>query len=179
MKPISPLRIGVNQGAAVSAGVPILSFDIYAKSVRILAPSSSDQATATVTVNGDGTITATQNNLAAGQWHTNPASGLGASYWIILTASSGTLTSGTSGSRVQLTNGTTWTAATSGSSSLRRNQFTGTFEIWDASVAGNLMSSGIIVIEAEVQASQAYVPGTDNDFTLTDGYLDLNGAVQK
>lgn len=179
MKPISPMRIGANQGAAVSAGLPISSFDIYAKSVRILSPSSSDQATATVTVNGDGTITATQNNLASGQWHTNPASGLGASYWIILTPSSGTLTSGTSGSRVQLTNGTTWTAATSGTGSLRRNQFIGVFQIWDAASAGNMVSTGTMTIEAEVQASQAYTPGGGGGFDITDGYLDLNGAVQQ
>lgn len=134
---------------------------------------TTTQATASISVNSDGTTTVSYYGDAPA-WHNAPAAGLGASFWANVTLTTGTVTSGTTGSRVQLTNGATWTLATTGSGAIRTKNVTGTFEIWDAATLGNMVSSGTFVMNASVEASQSnggsdgggkifIDPGTDGD----------------
>jgi hypothetical protein len=112
------------------------------------------QATASISINSDGTTTVSYygDNPA---WHNSPAAGLGASFWALVAVATGSVTSGTVGSRVQLTNGATWTAVTSGSGAIRTKNVTGTVELWDAFSGGNMVSSGTFALNASVEASQS------------------------
>jgi hypothetical protein len=112
------------------------------------------QATASISVNSDGTTTVYYYGDAPA-WHNAPAAGLGASFWALVTLTTGTVTSGTVGARVQLTTGATWTAVTTGSGAIRTKTVSGTFEIWDAATLGNLVSSGTFDLNASVEASQS------------------------
>ena len=108
----------------------------------------SDQATASFSLNSDGTATAI--NGSPSYWYDPITAGIGASYWAIVTITSGSVTSGTVGSRVQLTAGHTWTCTTTGSRAVRRNFAEGTIEIYDAATLGNLIASGTFLVSAEV-----------------------------
>ncbi len=121
------------------------------------------QATASISVNPDGTCTAYYYGDAPA-WHNAPAAGLGASFWALVALTTGSVTSGTVGSRVQLTNGHTWTAVTTGSGAIRTKTVAGTFEIWDAASGGNMVSSGTFALNASVEASQSNDAGGGVDF---------------
>jgi hypothetical protein len=66
---------------------------------------------------------------------------------------SGSVTSGTTGSRVALTSGATWTVVTTGAGLVRFKVATGTIEIWDAASLGNLKASGTFSLSATVDNS--------------------------
>jgi hypothetical protein len=110
------------------------------------------QATASVSLNSNGTVTVYAYGDGSA-WHNIPAAGLGASYWAIVTLTTGTLTSGTSGSRVSLTAGQTWSVTTAGSSTVRTKSAVGTIQIWDAASAGNMVSSGTFELYATIEAA--------------------------
>lgn len=136
------------------AAAPLSSFNVSAKTLKTVVTTSTDQSTASLSFNSDGTVTGTESNLGAGTWHSNPAAGLGTSYWVIVTITSGAVTSGTVGSRVQLTGGTSWTATTTGTATRRIKSVVGTFELWDAASGGNMVSSGTLTLDAQVEASE-------------------------
>jgi hypothetical protein len=73
--------------------------------------ASPTTATASLTLNSNGTITTTGNTSSAGSnWYTPTTGGIGSSYWAMLTVNSGTApTSGTAGSVLFLNGGETWT----------------------------------------------------------------------
>lgn len=155
------------------AAAPISAFNIGAQSILVTSATSSEQATASLFMNSNGTITATNTNLGSGAWHSNPADGLGVSYWVIVNITSGAVSTGTTGSRVQLTSGTGWTAVTAGTASLRRKYIVGTFEIWDAATLGNMVSSGTFTMDAQVEAASSVTGGSDPyDDGLGDTRLD-------
>lgn len=152
---LSPLNIAADRGIASVAG-------------------STVQATVSVTLNGDGTITYAGTG-SPGSWHTDPAAGLGASFWAIVTISSGSVTTGTVGSRVALTSGQAWTVTTTGTDSVRTKTAVGTIELWDAAAAGNKVSEGTFSLLAQVQATSTVGGGSggggivqDVDYTFQD-----------
>lgn len=109
----------------------------------------TDQATASFSLNSDGTATAVNNGSPA-FWYDPITAGIGASYWVIVTITSGSVTSGTVGSRVSLSAGQTWTVTTTGTGSVRNKEAVGTIAIYDAASGGNLLASGSFRLYAEV-----------------------------
>jgi hypothetical protein len=150
LKPITPMLIGLG------AAAPLATFNVSAASVIVTQSTSSAQATASAMFNTDGTVTCSVTSLGAGAWHSNPASGLGNSYWVTFTPTTGTVTTGTISTRIQLSANTAWTALTTGTGISRRKYVTGTFEIWDAASAGNMVSTGTLTLDAQVEASGSY-----------------------
>ena len=128
--------------------------NVYAYTNIVDYVGTTNQATASITLNSDGTVTLSAFGDGA-TWHNEPASGLGASFWAIVTLTSGTLTSGTTGSRVALTNGQSWTITTTGSSSLRTKNVLGTIQLWDAAAAGTMVSSGTFKLDAKIEANRS------------------------
>lgn len=112
----------------------------------------TDQATASFSLNSDGTATASNDGSPA-FWYDPITAAIGNSYWAIVTITAGSVTSGTVGSRVQLTAGHTWTVVTTGSGLVRTKVATGTIAIYDASVGGNLLASGSFSLSATVDNS--------------------------
>lgn len=151
----NPLNIAADRGIATVAG-------------------STTQATVSVTLNSDGTITYIGAG-SPGSWHTDPAAGLGSSFWAIVTLTSGAVTTGTVGSRVSLASGAGWTVTTSGTDSVRTSTAVGTIELWDAASGGNKVSEGTFNLLAQVQATSTVSGGTgggglvkDTDYTFQD-----------
>jgi len=81
--------------------------------------NTSGSVTASFTLNSNGTCSATaapitdEANYPA-NWATSTTTGIGSSYWARVTVTSGSLTSGTTGSWVQLSSNTTWSKNTTG-----------------------------------------------------------------
>jgi len=147
MKPYNVLRLGEDLPTGV-----VDTLSLYAYTSLIDYAGTTNQATASISLNSDGTITL----YAFGDgsvWHNVPASGLGSSYWALITLTSGSVTSGTVGSRVSLATGATWSVTTTGSGELRTKNILGTIEIWDAAVAGTMVGTGSFRIEATMQAN--------------------------
>ena len=126
--------------------------NVLCEKIQSLYVGTTTQLTAAVSLNSDGTITL-DGVGSPGTWHNTPAAGLGASFWVIVTLSSGSLTSGTAGSRVALTAGQTFSVTTTGSGTSRIKSAVGTIQIWDAAAAGNMVSSGTFELRAQVQAN--------------------------
>lgn len=162
MKPYIVFRYGEDLETGPNSVLNITA----TKAIATIA-GSTVQATVGVTLNSDGTIT--YNGAGSpGSWHNAPAAGVGASYWAILTVTSGTVTSGTTGSRVALTAGQGWTLTTTGSASIRVSTVSGTIQIWDAASGGNKVSEGNFSISAQVQATSTISVGSggDTDFSI-------------
>jgi len=81
--------------------------------------NTSGSVTASFTLNSNGTCSAlaapiTDEANYPSNWATPTTTGIGSSYWARVTVTSGTLTSGTTGSWVQLSSNTTWSKNTTG-----------------------------------------------------------------
>jgi len=109
----------------------------------------STQATAYVSLNSDGTCTVF-NVGGPAYWYDPVTASIGNSYWAIVTITSGAVTSGTVGSRVQIDTGKTWACTTFGTSSLREEYATGTLQIWDAASGGNKVGEWTLDLYAVV-----------------------------
>lgn len=104
-------------------------------------------ATAEVAFNSDGTAYNGPNQLSPlGTWATPTGAGVGDDFWIRATVTSGALSSGTTGSWLQLSSNRSWTVARSfpGISSA-----TVTFEIATDSGGSNIVDSGSGTLLAE------------------------------
>jgi hypothetical protein len=141
------LRLGDDNEAGV---ISTLNLDAYTTIVTTVG--STVQSTASIALNSDGTITIYAYGEGSA-WHNIPTAGLGSSYWAIVTLTSGSLTSGTAGSRVSLASGQTWSISTTGTSTVRTKNAVGTIQLWDAAVAGTMVSSGTFELAATVEAS--------------------------
>jgi len=146
MKAWNVLRLGDDDNAtAVGGGVAVVTQDlIFAKNGLVITGNSGIQVTCFVSLNSNGTI----GGDIGGAWYATQTAGIGSSYWAIVTLTTGTLTNGTSGSRVSLASGQLWSVNTTGSSGIRFKQAVGTIQIWDAASAGNMVSSGVFNISA-------------------------------
>ena len=156
MKSIDAFRY---RGNVDTGGTVALTYNGY--TVAFYPTGDTGQASAYIFLNSNGTITGALTNRGSAAWHNAPAAGVGASFWCILTLSSGTLTYGTAGVRQQLTSGYTFGITTEGASSPRVKTVTGTLEIWDAAAAGNLISSGSFRLEAKVFDDDIIVDPSD------------------
>lgn len=153
MKPYDVLRLGDDDNfTAIGGGGSAITMDIQAlASGNVSLGDSYTQVTCTVSLNSDGTISGT----ISGAWHDPQTAGVGSSYWALVTITSGMVTTGTTGSRVSLATGHTWTVKTTGTSNIRYKFAEGTIEIWDASVGGNMVSTGLFLLEASgIQESE-------------------------
>jgi hypothetical protein len=169
MKPFAVLRLGED----LEAGA-ISTINVSANKGIAVNVGSTAQATVSVTLNGDGTITY-DGTGTPGAWHNAPAAGLGASFWAIVTLTAGTVTTGTTASRVALTNGQAWTIVTTGTGNVRTKSVTGTIQLWDAVSGGNMVSSGTFSLFAQVQAAGVIDGGggqnSDGSVTINEFYI--------
>jgi len=140
------LRLGDDDNAtAVGGGVASVTLDVTASTYgQVAFGSNLEQVSCTVSLNSDGTI----GGDIGGAWYATQTAGIGSSYWAIVTLTRGSVTSGTTASRVSLASGQAWNVTTTGSGSIRVKNAVGTIQIWDAASAGNMVSSGVFSIEA-------------------------------
>ena len=134
---------------STAAAAPAIPATLNALAETYLSGVGATQATASFSVNADGSCGGA-DYFEPGSWITPVGGSYGGSYWVRVDITSGSVTTGTTGSRVALTSGATWTATTTGSGAVRMKVVTGTIEIWDASVAGNLKASGTFTLSANV-----------------------------
>jgi hypothetical protein len=146
MRAWNVLRLGDDENAtAVGGGVASVIIDVVASTYgQVTFGSSVEQVTCSVSLNSNGTI----SGDISGAWFATQTAGIGSSYWAIVTLTTGTVTTGTTASRVSLAAGHTWSVVTTGSGSIRVKNAVGTIQIWDAASGGNMVSSGIFTIEA-------------------------------
>lgn len=147
MHPYYALMMPKSAAAPAPAVPPTLD-----ASATKFSPSPFGQATASFTLNSDGSCTSVQRG-GPGSWITPVGGSYGGSYWAKVDITSGAVTSGTTGSRVAIGSGVTWSVTTTGSEVLRSAEAIGTIEIWDAAAAGNLKASGTFNLYAEVDNS--------------------------
>lgn len=150
MLPFDVLKMAKNNGGGSGGGSFAEVFNIYAE--KGLMGVGSTQATVSFSMNSDGTCTASEFGSPA-YWYDPITTGIGASYWVIVTVTSGTVSSGNVGSRVSLSSGQTWTATTIGTAMSRSRIVEGTVQIWDASTGGNKVAEGTFYLEASVDNS--------------------------
>lgn len=134
---------------SVAAAAPAIPATLNASAENFLFGVGATQATASFSLNADGS-TGGADTFSPGAWITPVGGSYGSSYWVIVTLSSGTVTSGTTGSRVALTSGQTWTVTTTGTGVVRTKSVSGTIQIWNASVAGTMLASGTFDLTASV-----------------------------
>ena len=161
MTPWRVLRMGDDDNStAVGGGVASVTLDVTASTYgQVAFGSSIEQVSCTVSLNSDGTI----SGDIGGAWYATQTAGIGASYWAIVTLTTGSLTVGTTGSRVSLASGHTWGVATTGSGAIRVKSAVGTIEIWDAAAAGNMVSSGVFSVEAYAEGVIAGTEARDSE----------------
>lgn len=147
MKPFKAFTYRGNDDAGALTDV-----NVYAYTSIVDYVGSTVQATASITLASDGTISLYAYGDGAA-WHNVPAPGLGASFWVIVSLTSGSVTSGTIGSRLALTTGQTWSVTTTGTGDVRTKNALGTIQIWDAASGGNMVSSGTFKLEAIIEAT--------------------------
>ena len=116
---------------------------INAEATSVLFAGPPAVATAAFSLNSDGTCTAVDSGSPA-YWYDPITPGIGSSYWAIVTLTSGTVSSGTVGSRVSLASGQTWAVVGAAKSC------SGTIAIYDAATGGNLLASGTFYLSAEI-----------------------------
>lgn len=145
MRPYSAFQFPKSTAAAA----PAIPATLNASAEQFLFGVGSSQATASFSVNADGSCGGA-DTFSPGSWITPVGGSYGGSYWVKVDITSGSVTTGTTGSRVALTSGATWTVTTTGTGIVRNKTATGTIEIWDAAAAGNLKASGTFSIAAEV-----------------------------
>jgi len=134
---------------SVSPPAPAISPTLNASAEQFLFGVGSSQATASFSVNADGSCGGA-DTFSPGSWITPVGGAYGGSYWVKVDISSGSVTTGTTGSRLALTSGQTWTVTTTGTGVVRTKQAIGTIEIWDAASLGNLKASGTFNLTATV-----------------------------
>jgi hypothetical protein len=122
------------------------SFPSFGGTVSALVPAPST-ATAGVTFGTDGSISFNGSGPAADtNWRRPTLAGVGSSFWVRATVNSGTLSSGTSGSWLQLNSARSWTKTSTGAGLL-----TCSITLQVASDAGgtNIVSSGTYSLQAD------------------------------
>jgi hypothetical protein len=134
---------------STAAAAPAIPATLNAEASTFLFDAGTTQATASFSVNADGSCGGAES-YSPGSWITPVGGSYGSSYWVRVDITSGSVTTGTTGSRVALTSGATWTVTTIGTGAIRSKTASGTIEIWDAAAAGNLKASGTFNITAEV-----------------------------
>lgn len=134
---------------SVSPPAPAIPATLNASAETYLYAVGGTQATASFSINADGSCGGA-DTFSPGSWITPVGGSYGGSYWVKVDITSGSVTTGTTGSRVALTSGATWTVVTTGSGLVRFKTATGTIEIWDAAAAGNLKASGTFSLTANV-----------------------------
>jgi hypothetical protein len=137
---------------SVSPPAPAIPATLNASAETYLTRVGATQATASLSVNADGSIGGA-DSFDPGSWITPVGGSYGGSYWVRVDITSGSVTTGTTGSRVALTSGATWTVVTTGAGLIRFKVATGTIEIWDAASLGNLKASGTFSLSATVDNS--------------------------
>ena len=145
MRPYSAFQFPKSTAAAA----PAIPATLNALAETTLFGAGATQATASFSVNADGSCGGA-DTFSPGSWITPVGGSYGGSYWVKVDITSGSVTTGTTGSRVALTSGATWTVVTTGSGLVRFKVATGTIEIWNAAAAGTLMASGTFSLSAEV-----------------------------
>ena len=145
MRPYSAFQFPKSTAAAA----PAIPATLNALAETYLTGVGATQATASFSVNADGSCGGA-DTFSPGSWITPVGGSYGGSYWVKVDITSGSVTTGTTGSRVALTSGATWTVVTTGSGLVRFKVATGTIEIWNAAAAGTLMASGTFSLSAEV-----------------------------
>ncbi|MGA0927104.1 MAG: hypothetical protein ACO3RW_07895 [Burkholderiaceae bacterium] len=145
MRPYQALQLPKSTAAAA----PAIPATLNASASTLLVGVGLTQATASLSINADGSVGGA-DTFDPGAWITPVGGSYGGSYWVKVDISSGSVTTGTTGSRLALTSGQTWTATTTGTVLVRAKNASGTIEIWDAAAAGNLKASGTFNLTAEV-----------------------------
>lgn len=145
MHPYFALMLGKSASAPTPAPLPGLNVSAE----TVLYNVGSDQATASFYLNSDGSCTG-EISFNPGSWITPVGGSYGGSYWAIVTLTSGTVTTGTTGSRVAIGTGIGWTVVTSGTGAIRTKQAIGTIQIWNAASGGTMVASGTFNLSAQV-----------------------------
>lgn len=115
---------------------------------QILAGVGATQALSGITFETNGTVTGL--NEIQPNYFDPTTTGIGSSYWLLVTATSGTFTSGTTGSRLQLSSSRAYTCQTTGAGIVRIKGVSASYELWDAASGGNIAGSGSITLYSEV-----------------------------
>lgn len=141
--------MGFLGGLFIEAGAPTSSYNGGIVSYNTPAGGSS----ASLSFNTDGSITSTGTttgsgpNLGHSKWFIPLSAGIGSSYWIRATLSSGNAwTSGTMGSWIQLSSIRTWTTNAAGGS-VKSNVTL--FEIASDAGGSNIVATGSITTTAD------------------------------
>ena len=134
---------------STAAAAPAIPATLNASADANEAEGYPSQVTASFSLNADGS-TGGAYSFSPGSWITPVGGSYGGSYWVIVTLTSGTVTTGTTGSRVSLSSGQTWTVTTTGGGAFREKAVSGTIQIWDAAAAGNMKASGTFDLVASV-----------------------------
>lgn len=137
----------------------LTDLNVYGYTKIIDYVGSTLQASANIILVGDGTMSVYAYGDGAA-WHNTPAAGVGSSFWVIVSLTSGTLTSGTVDSRLSLAVGQAFSVSTSGTGDIRTKNALGTIQIWDAASGGNMVSSGTFKLEATIEANLSASGGT-------------------
>lgn len=116
------------------------------KSVNAFAIHPST-ATATVTVHSDGDMKTQINGGGATSYETWLQAGTNSEVWVIATIVSGTLSSGTTGSRLQCNASRSWTKTKT--SGFGTDTCVIDLDFYDAASGGNLLDSTRITLNAE------------------------------
>jgi hypothetical protein len=132
---------------STAAAAPAIPATLNANANTIQWDSTGIQAVASFSVNADGSCGGA-DFFGPGSWITPVGGSYGSSYWVKVDITTGSVTTGTTGSRVALTSGATWTVVTTGTAAYRTKSASGTIEIWDAAAAGNLKASGTFSLSA-------------------------------
>ena len=91
-------------------------------------------------LNSNGSGTASLPGLAS-NWYIPSTVGIGSSYWVQATLTSGTLDYGTTGSRISLASGTSWGATGTTTAVL-------TLDFYDAASGGSLVGTNTLTLYA-------------------------------
>jgi len=144
MRPYSAFQFPKSTAAAA----PAIPATLNASAETVQWDSTGIQATASFSLASDGSCGGA-DTFSPGSWITPVGGSYGGSYWAKVDITTGSVTTGTTGSRVALTSGATWTVTTTGAGAVRTKSASGTIEIWDAAAAGNLKASGTFSLSAE------------------------------
>ena len=152
---------------SVSPPAPVIPPTLDANATSIEEFGYPLQVTASFSLNADGS-TGGAYEYSPGSWITPVGGSYGSSYWVIVTITTGSVTTGTTGSRVALTSGQTWTVTTTGTGASRAKSAYGTIQIWDAASGGNMKASGTFNLTAGVDICP-FPAKTLNWWTMTVG----------
>lgn len=134
---------------STSAPTPAPSPSLNVSAETTLTGVGSEQATASFYLNSDGSCSGGYA-FNPGSWITPVGGSYGSSYWAIVTLTSGTVTTGTTGSRVAIGTGIGWELTTTGVNVFRSKTASGTIQIWNAASGGTMVASGPFNLFAQV-----------------------------